>query len=179
MTFSDIQFTNEQITVNNLPSIEHLDYKGLHKDYLTAELIGTSIFTVFIAIGGISFLIFNTLDLPMWTSGVIIALILAVILFIYWITLKSFHHKQYALRTHDISYKEGLWWKQNTVIPFNRIQHVEVQQGPIQRLFDLAKIKIYTAGGSTSDLSISGLYVDTAHKLKHYIINKASLDEEE
>jgi membrane protein YdbS with pleckstrin-like domain len=50
-----------------------------------------------------------------------------------------------------------------------RIQHSEVTRGPLQRLFELATVKIYTAGGQQSDLSIPGLTPDEAYKVRDYI----------
>ena len=88
--------------------------------------------------------------------------------------------KKYALREHDIIYSSGLIWRQKTVVPFSRIQHVEVTEGPIDRLFDLSRLNIYTAGGSSSDLTIPGLMPSRAESIKHYILNRNSqLDEEE
>lgn len=97
------------------------------------------------------------------------------ILFTIWgfiSTLKGFHNKAYALREKDIVYRSGWLWKQTTTAPFNRVQHVSIDQGPIERQFDLAKLKIYTAGGKTSDMSIPGLAPETANQLKEYIVKK-------
>ncbi|MFW5762007.1 MAG: PH domain-containing protein, partial [Cyclobacteriaceae bacterium] len=46
--------------------------------------------------------------------------------------------------------------------------------GPLNRLFKLTTLKIYTAGGSTSDLNIPGLEYDDAQKLREYIAEKSS-----
>jgi len=61
-----------------------------------------------------------------------------------------------------------------TSIPFNRIQHTEVNQGPLGRMFDLARVQIFTAGGSSSDISIPGLKVEEAHQLKDHITKISS-----
>ena len=60
------------------------------------------------------------------------------------------------------------------MIPFNRIQHIETVRGPIERLLGLATIKIFSAGGLSSDLSISGLEAERATRLKRIILNKAN-----
>ena len=73
----------------------------------------------------------------------------------------------------------GLIWYSSTVIPFNRVQHCEISQGPIERLFKLSELKIFTAGGASSDMSVPGLNPETAHRLKEYIVIKTGMDEEE
>ena len=106
-------------------------------------------------------------------------LLVALIIFSFVTTIFGFKRKKYALREKDIIYQAGLFWRNYTVLPFSRIQHVEVHQGPIERIFDLGKLKVYTAGGSSSDLAISGLAMDTAQSIKHFILNKSNSDEEE
>ena len=73
------------------------------------------------------------------------------------------------VREKDISYKSGLLFKKTTTIPFNRIQHLEIDQGPISRFFDLAVLSVFTAGNSSDDLKIRGLKQEDAAKIKEFI----------
>ena len=85
----------------------------------------------------------------------------------------------FALRTHDISFRRGVIFRRLTVVPFNRVQHCEVQEGPFERSFGLASLLIYTAGGQSSDLRISGLLPGEARRLKDYISTQtAAVDED-
>ena len=45
--------------------------------------------------------------------------------------------------------------------------------------FNLAELKVFTAGGASSDLSISGLSPETAARIKDFIVIKTGIDEEE
>ncbi|MEY3369001.1 MAG: hypothetical protein RI973_2156, partial [Bacteroidota bacterium] len=78
----------------------------------------------------------------------------------------------YALREHDILYRRGVYFHTETAIPFNRMQHCEITRGPIERAFDLATLKIYTAGTSGGDLAIEGLPVEEAQRIKEFITLK-------
>jgi membrane protein YdbS with pleckstrin-like domain len=91
----------------------------------------------------------------------------------------GFVKKQFVIREHDISYKKGLFWKSHITIPYNRVQHCEVNQGPIDRFYKIAKIKIYTAGGSTSDVTIPGLNPARAERIKGFVLKQIAHDEEE
>lgn len=177
-------FSNTQIDISELPAVANIVYKELHKDYLTAGMLRT--FFTWLVIGivlGVS-VKFNSSDeeyrevvFPyvnyVYATFVLLALLSLLIAYF------GFFKKGYAVRTKDISYREGLFWKSKTLIPFNRIQHSEVKQGPLERMFGLASLRVYTAGGSTSDLSIKGLKLVEANHLKQFIINKTSGDEEE
>lgn len=87
----------------------------------------------------------------------------------------GFPKRGYILRERDITYSKGWLFHSVTTIPFNRIQHSDVSQGPIERKFKLSTLKIYTAGGSSSDLSIPGLEAGEAQILREFISKKVGL----
>ena len=93
------------------------------------------------------------------------------------ITILGFPKKGYLVRENDISFQRGIIIFKSISIPFNRIQHVEVNQGIMAKMFHLSSVKIYTAGGSSSDLSIPGLPVNDAQKLKAFLSEKISAHE--
>ncbi|NND35356.1 MAG: PH domain-containing protein, partial [Saprospiraceae bacterium] len=64
-------------------------------------------------------------------------------------------------------------------IPFSRVQHCEIIKGVIDNMIGLVELRIFTAGGSSSDLVIPGLTPDVAFALKEHIIGKISDDDEE
>ena len=80
----------------------------------------------------------------------------------------------YALRQKDIIYRRGFLFEKTTVVPFNRIQHVSVEKSVIDKALKLATLKIFTAGGSGSDVSIPGLLPDTAFALKEELSARMS-----
>jgi len=83
------------------------------------------------------------------------------------------------MRQNDIIFKTGLLWQKEIALPFNRVQHCEVAQGPIERIFNLSELKVFTAGGASSDLNIPGLSPEEAKSMKEFIVNKTIIDEEE
>lgn len=172
-------FSNSQVETLELPSVAMLDLKGLHKDYLTAIMIRAIIFWLLFSIPFITFLFLNDKDYPGYFNYIALAFFLLIIVSRFLLIYLGFHKKKYALRERDILYKAGFIWRSNTVIPFNRIQHAEVNQGPIERLFDLSMLRIFTAGGSASDMAIPGLRPDEAHQIKEFILSKTASDEEE
>ncbi|MFC3052945.1 PH domain-containing protein [Kordiimonas pumila] len=80
-----------------------------------------------------------------------------------------------ALREHDIHFRSGVIWQKVISLPFNRIQHVEMESGPLERMLKLTTLKIYTAGGGSTDMSIPGLSFGRASKLRSYILQKAGI----
>ena len=172
-------FRNDQISISELPRIETLEMVQLDKKYLTVRAIGSLIFAISSLIALSVFLTFKL----SWgnTTYVLVGLAAWILLILInvFLVVKGFKVKAYAIRDKDIMYRSGLIWRSETSIPFNRVQHVDINRGPLDRLFDLAKINIYTAGGQSSDLSIPGLDPEDAKALKDFILKKTLLDEEE
>lgn len=155
---------NLQINPSELPSVEEIKFEPLERDYLWMRLTGWGLF-FFVAAGILTYLTFVT-DIAAWMYFLPWFLLFCLIFFV---EIRGFKIKGYAIRQKDVSYKSGLIWFNMTSIPFNRIQHSELSRGALARLFDLASVKIYTAGGSGSDLSINGLTKERAQKLRDFI----------
>lgn len=173
-------FTNDQINIDNLPSIIDIEYTGLDKKYLKAQIITTCIVFLLLLIGFALIYFFGKLSeltYPFIIPGVILFVGLLIMALIYL----GFRIKAYAIRENDVIYKKGLIFRSQTVVPFHRVQHCELDQGPLERYYGLKTLKIFTAGGSNSDLNIPGLKEEEAESLKSYIIQRSdnkSLEEE-
>ena len=82
----------------------------------------------------------------------------------------------YLLREQDINLQKGfMFWKMVSVA-HNRIQHLEVRQGPVERYNGLATLVIYTAGALGSDLKIPGLTLVQAQQLKSQLLNSINAE---
>jgi len=171
-----MEFLNAQQTIDQLPSIEEVQFIGLPKAHLRAGLISYSIFFLIIAaIISLVYLLSNELHLEIYIG--ILLLIGVVTITVLVLTALGFKHKAYALRDQDILYKSGLIWRDTTIVPFNRIQHVEIGEGPIERMFGLASLRVFTAGGSKSDLVVPGLNKPDAQTIKGFLAEKISRHE--
>ncbi|HHM21323.1 MAG TPA: hypothetical protein ENJ20_04795 [Bacteroidetes bacterium] len=166
-------FRNEQIDLTDLPQVETVEFRKLSPAYKKAEYIGTVILFFFLLIATVV-LYFNFVK----TQGHYATGIFAVWGFLFAISLllvsKRYEMAGYALREHDVVHKYGVWWQTITTIPFNRMQHCEISQGPVQHAFRLATLRIFTAGGSSSDLAIDGLDQEEAKRIKEFITEKIS-----
>lgn len=165
-----MSFKNESIDIGNIPRIQEVTYQTLEKEYLWLRL---TVWGIVIFLVSVVLIILNLFESHFnWLY--LISGILLFIATVFFLEYKGFGIKGYAIREQDITYKSGLIFFSMTSVPFNRIQHTEVSQGPIGQMFDLATVQIYTAGGSTSDINVPGLSVGDAHKLKDHITTLSS-----
>jgi len=172
-------FSNVPIPFDELPQAEHIELRPIESKYLWVRLIAdVLIFTALAA--GVYALQYMDKEPPYRIADNMMYLqigVLAIALFSIVIGVLGFKYKKYAIREKDIIFQTGLIFRKKIHVPFNRVQHVEVNQGVIDRNVDLAKLKIYTAGGSRSDLSIPGLKNDDALRMKTFILKKTEEDE--
>ncbi|NOR75322.1 MAG: PH domain-containing protein, partial [Draconibacterium sp.] len=167
-------FSNLIVTPENLPDIKPETFNLLDKKYRTILFIRIAIFLFFISGAFALFLIlFDEKPAVEFIISVISAIVIIVVYLII-ITIFGFPKKGYLVREKDISFQKGLIVFKSTSVPFNRIQHVEVNQGVLAKIFKLSSVKIFTAGGTASDLSITGLPVKVAQNLKVFLSEKIS-----
>lgn len=172
-------FFNEQLTNEDLPRAADVEFRKLEKKHLTVMYLNRLISLVVLAAVFVVSIVLIPFEIHPWLIGGIGGALFLIFLFILMFTSNAFKVKAYAIRSKDIFYRSGLIFRSTTVIPFNRVQHVELKTGPVDRIFGLSRLKIYTAGGSQSDLTIPGLALTNAQNLKELIITKTASDEEE
>jgi len=172
----NMTFSNTSIDVHQLPTVQQGKFVQLEPGYQKVILIQNSITSVLL-IGLVVVLYFTDALSEMgnyqWVLGATIVLFSG---FLFWFRPKAFSRKGYQLRERDIVFRTGLWWQEETVIPFVRVQHSEVTQGPLGRIYGYSKLKLYTAGGSKSDLSIPALDMETARRLEQFVTQKTGQD---
>jgi uncharacterized protein len=62
----------------------------------------------------------------------------------------------YAEREDDLIVRRGLLFRRTSVVPYGRMQFIDVAAGPVDRLFGLATVQLHTAAAAT-DARIPGL----------------------
>ncbi|MGW0419406.1 PH domain-containing protein [Streptomyces sp. NPDC003015] len=72
---------------------------------------------------------------------------------------------RYAERADDLLISRGVLWREETVVPYGRMQLVEVTSGPVERHFGLASVQLHTAAAAT-DATIPGLVPAEAERLR-------------
>ncbi|WP_286830821.1 MULTISPECIES: PH domain-containing protein [Kordiimonas] len=166
-------FSNAQVQTQDIPSAGTIAFEPLHQRHavllITESLLVWAVpsvaFTVLLALGKIES---SFLSAP-W--GFLLPLAALPIIFI--ACLLQAKHSGFAARTHDIHFKAGVIWRKRVALPFNRIQHIEIERNPIERAFGLSTLKFFTAGGGSADMKIPALGEQQATDLKSFVLKLA------
>jgi len=165
---TDPGFVNEPIDVSTIPRIRDEDFVGVHPNYLRVSLIGYAIWFAVVVFVGVT--LFIALPSNSWIALVVMAVVLVVTVVAFTLTILGVKNIGYQVRAHDLSYRHGVFTKTVETVPFVRVQHARVTQGPVERAFGIAKLAVNSA---CPDLNISGLGFDDAERLRSIVVERA------
>jgi uncharacterized protein len=90
--------------------------------------------------------------------GVIIVPTLLLVAYVVWaVPARRYRRWGYDAGQDRLRVERGYLFYSDTVVPFGRIQHIDVDQGPIERRYDLATLSVHTAGSHNSTVTLPGL----------------------
>jgi membrane protein YdbS with pleckstrin-like domain len=171
-------FTNDSVDMETLPSASDISFDPVSPRYgLMLVLLGLLVWlgptlgwSVLYGTGRIESSVITG------TAGYLLPLV--ALPFVLAGCLLTAKHTGYSVRQRDVHMKRGVIWRTRTALPFNRIQHVEMERGPVERYFKLATLKFFTAGGGSADMKIPALPVADAARLKDYVLARAGATDE-
>ncbi|WP_430868355.1 PH domain-containing protein [Demequina aurantiaca] len=133
--------------------------------YVSRRLIPARLISVWVTVAVfiVPFVVVQALVGGWWFVGVIVALVAG--LWGTWVVVRQVGAHAWAERDDDLVIKRGRMQRRMTVVPYGRMQYVEVQAGPVARMFGIASIQLHTASPGT-DAHISGVPVAQAARLR-------------
>ncbi len=118
--------------------------------------------------------------LAVWTGGLAVLataldarlwwLIVPLIPTLAWIAFvapgRRFATWGYRTEPDELHVRYGLWTRTETVVPLGKVQHVDVEQGPVERANGVCRLVLHTAGTANSTVTLPGLSRATAEGLR-------------
>jgi membrane protein YdbS with pleckstrin-like domain len=77
----------------------------------------------------------------------------------------------YAERADDLLIRHGVMFRELVVVPYGRMQFVDVKAGPLERAFGIAQVQLHTASAGT-DARIPGLGATEAGRLRDRLASR-------
>ncbi|WP_144715163.1 PH domain-containing protein [Curtobacterium pusillum] len=105
-----------------------------------------------------------------WTSIAIVVFVVAAITAA--LTPRRVRAIGYALRDDDLVLRRGLMWQRFTAVPYGRMQLVDVNRGPLDRVLGMSELKFVTAAASTN-VRIPGIPFADADQLRDRLVELA------
>ncbi len=137
----------------------------LDRSYSTVMRIEGLLTLVPLLIAGL--VLYATSVIPAWVPGVVLAL--AALVLVFYLPTKRFRSRGYHMSDDRLRVVKGVMFHADTVVPFSRVQHLDVEQNPLERMFGIARLILHTAGTHNASVTLPGLAHDNAITMREAI----------
>ena len=157
-------------------SVDVLSPEGVEFQHVSTKLatlrLGNALAACGALCGAISGLVL-IVDIPaLWWLTAVPAAIALVCL---WLVPAQVRALRYALAETDFVIRRGVLKRSMTLVPYGRIQYVDIYQGPVLRILGISTIKLSTASAHT-DATLGGVPVADAARLRDVLVERGSAE---
>ena len=79
----------------------------------------------------------------------------------------------YALEPNHLMARRGIVFRSMSSMPYGRIQYVDVDSGPLERMCGVARLTVRTAGTTTGTMVLFGIPLNVAEELRADLVRRA------
>ena len=102
--------------------------------------------------------------------GIIVATAALIgLLLIFVLPERRYRAWSYGVTADELHVQNGIWLRTLTIVPFGRVQHIDVSQGPFERRYGVGALTLHTAGTRASAVVLPGLALEDAERLRDEI----------
>ncbi len=135
---------------------------------LMRTVLGINLLVLLIGIAVADILLSQEAGITRLGAFIIPAAIIAAIIFIL-LPERKYRRWGYDMGADRLRVLRGYLFRTDTIVPFNRIQHIDVAQGPLQRFYGLSTLIVHTAGTHNSVVDLPGLKPEDAEAMREEI----------
>lgn len=128
-------------------------------------------------LGGLTVVLLRFLDVGLVTA--IVSYAAAVLVFVVVSAILTYFVLRVSISNDGVAMKSGVFRRTHKVIPWDRIRSVNLQSGPIERVFKLTRVSIDTASSMGSEIEIPAMPVHIGTYLKSHVYDSDRTDSEE
>lgn len=87
--------------------------------------------------------------------------------------LRRYANWGYEVKDDHLYIQHGVLKKTYSMVPYVRVQHIDTDRGPLERVLGLSTLRVYTAGSKGADIKIPGLEKQQAATLQKKLRDSA------
>ena len=106
---------------------------------------------------------------PFALAGLVLIAALLV-WFAWWRPPRLYRAWSYRITDRVLETRSGLLIRVTRLLPLARVQHVDLERGPFERMMGLASLVLYTAGTHSASITVPGLAADEAVRLRDHLV---------
>jgi len=105
-----------------------------------------------------------------WLAFAWLALAAVSVWFCLWYPPRLYRSWGYRIDAKVLETRSGRVFQRARLLPLSRLQHVDIESGPLERMFGLAALVLHTAGTHSANIRIPGLEAVEAARLRDHLI---------
>ena len=133
--------------------------------YATILRIGTGLTFIPFLVG--AWIATALLEWPVW--WLVAPVLVVAVLFTALLPWRRWRARGYAMTPDRLRVVKGVMFHSDSTVPFGRVQHIDVDSGPVERAFGLATLTVHTAGSHNASVALPGLAQEDAHAMRETI----------
>lgn len=90
-----------------------------------------------------------------------------------WRADLAYRFTRWRLDEDGLRVRRGRFWRSEVLVPRARVQHLDIERGPIERRFGLATLVVHTAGTRLNAVRQPGFDQRDAHRLRDALVPRA------
>lgn len=138
-----------------------VDFRPVDPALTKVRLISASITLVPLLLGSLALAVF----VGHWSLWLLFGLFVLLAVWLGWLIPRQVRAMGYAEQAEDLLVRKGILFRSLVVVPYGRMQQIDVEAGPLDRRFGVATVTLNTASAGT-DAEISGLPSQEAARLR-------------
>jgi membrane protein YdbS with pleckstrin-like domain len=105
-----------------------------------------------------------------WLAGAWLVAAALSVWFCLWYPPRLYRSWGYRIDAKVLETRSGMVFQRARLLPLSRLQHVDIERGPLERMYGLAALILHTAGTHSANIRIPGLEASEATRLRDHLI---------
>jgi membrane protein YdbS with pleckstrin-like domain len=139
------------------------------KLWIVTDLIGYGVLLLFLLIS-VLFWGFIRPKFIWWSLSGWFLIAALCLWYSFWRPPRAYRAWGYRVDAKVLETRSGILFQRTRLLPLSRLQHVDLERGPFERMYGLASIVLHTAGTHSASITIPGLDADEAVHLRDHLV---------
>ena len=148
------------------PAFQSLDPRVIPLWRVTGG-IGSAVLATVLLVGALAFAVPS--GIVAWALGAWGLVVVALAAYTWWYPRRAHAAWGWRIDERVLEIRSGVVFRVTRLVPLSRLQHVDLQSGPIERSFGLASLIVHTAGTHDSSVPLPGLDAAAAAALRDHL----------
>ncbi len=149
-----------------------VEFQPVSPELIRVRLIGLVLTFVSVLIAGVVIFFLAGSWIPLAIAGAFAVLLL----WLMWLVPRQVRAIGYCEGADEFLITTGIMFRELTVIPYGRVQFVDVNEGPIARMYGITSITLHTASAETAG-KLEGLPAAEAARLRDMLASRGSAEQ--